>query len=235
MTPEWIRDACDLVLGRACLGCHRPGPVLCRCCTDQLRGNPIEGDLDGVLTVSCGRYEGLLREAILSYKERGTRAMAPALAQLLATSVACADIRASGPSAPESTLVIPIPGHARAQRGFAALGDVVTHMRGALPTHLVLASALTISRDYQPVKGQGRVARANTVDGSMSATSLHPTIRRAILVDDVLTTGATMREGARALAHAGVQTVAIAVIASPGRPVRPHAPARATHLPKRRR
>jgi predicted amidophosphoribosyltransferase len=235
MFDAWFRDAYDLVLGRTCLGCHRPGPVLCSGCAAMLSMSPVSGEIDGVPTSSCGRYEGLLREVILSYKERGTRALAPVLGQLLATSVNCADNRIHGHRRPEPTLVVPIPGHARARRGFAALDEVATHMPGALPQHLFITPVLSLVHGYRPVKGQGREARAHAVSGSMRVTHLSRPLRRAIVVDDVLTTGATLREGMRALADVGVQTVALAVLASPGRSVKPRAPARATHPPRRHR
>jgi len=198
-------------------------------------GHSLAGVINGVPTASCGRYEGLLREAILSYKERGTRAMAPALGRLLATSVINADSGIQGPLMPVPTLVVPIPGHARAARGFAALDDVVAHMRGALPPHLIIKPMLTLERGYGPVKGQSRQARADAVSGSMRVTAIPTSLRRAIVIDDVLTTGATVREGMRALASAGVQSVAIAVLASPGRSARPRAPFRATHRPRTNR
>jgi len=208
---------------------------MCDACQTMLSTRPVADVIDGVPTASCGRYEGLLREVILSYKERGTRALAPVLGQLLATSVTCVDNRIHSHRHVEPTLVVPIPGHARARRGFAALDEVVAHMPGALPPHLFIAPVLTLARGYRPVKGLGREARARAVSGSMRVTDLPHLVRRAIVVDDVLTTGATVREGMRALANLGVQTVAIAVLASPGRSVTLHGPARATHPPRRHR
>ncbi len=208
---------------------------MCDVCQAMLSTCPVAGAIDGIPTASCGRYQGLLREVILSYKERGTRALAPTLGQLLATSVTCVDNRIHGHRHVEPTLVVPIPGHARAPRGFAALDEVVAYMPSALPPHLFIAPVLRLARGYRPVKGLGREARARAVSGSMLVTDLPRLGRRAIVVDDVLTTGATIREGMRALANVGVQTVAIAVLASPGRSVTLHGPARATPPQRRSR
>ena len=231
MIASAIRDALDVALARACLRCGDRGAVLCAICEHALSASPMVTRVDGVPVASCGAYSGALRDAILDYKVHGSRALAPALARLLAVAVVLADRVGASCDSPERTMVVPIPGHARPARGFAALDDITRHLPPSLPAHLAVTPILALARGYRPVKGQSRRARAEAVRGSMLCREHRAPLQRAILIDDVLTTGATVREGMRALSARGITTVAIAVLASPGTRAMPHAPARAT-LPR---
>lgn len=228
MIAATIRDAVDLALARECLRCGRTGRVLCSVCELALASGIIVTTLDGVPVASCGEYRGALRDAILDYKVRGTRALTQSLSRLLGASVIQANDVSAAHVMSESTLVVPVPGHARPARGFAALDALTRPLTQSLPAHLTLAPVLALTHGYRPVKGQSRSARAESVRGSMRCTPSDTTARRAILIDDVLTTGATVREGMRALSTYGIETVAVAVLASPGMSATRHAPARAT-------
>ena len=213
-------DIADLVLGRACRLCDRPGRILCHRCFTSMSHARIEGAIDGRPVFSCGPYAGDLRTAILEYKERGTLALAPSLAALLARSISTAAnvCLTHGPASPP-VLVVPIPGHPNPQRGFEALPTLIRHAETHLDaTTLTCTPILHTYRRYAPVKGVGRLERLQRVSGSMRATNVGLASTRAILVDDVLTTGATVREGIRALTDINVDVIAIAVLASPDRP-----------------
>lgn len=229
----------DLVLARACLGCQLPGAVMCAACTARVAHASIVGRLDGRPIAACGPYRGLLRDMVLEYKERGTRAMAPTLGELLAVSVISAHVAVSADShSPrEPITVVPIPGHARPARGFCALDEVVRHARPRLEQHrlaqhrLSVASLMGITHAHSPVKMLARGARATQVHGTMSADASPPGL--VILVDDVMTSGATMREGIRAMESGGHRVVALAVLArtdgpNPDRPARRPGSVRAT-------
>jgi len=213
-------DIADLVLGRTCRLCDRPGPVLCHHCFTAMSQARVDATIDGRPVCSCGPYAGHLRTAILEYKERGTLSLAPALAALLATSISTAATfgRTHGPTSLPA-LMVPIPGHPNPRRGFEALATLMRHAETHLDAStLAYAPILRTWRRYAPVKGVGRIERLQRVSGSMRATDIGLRGRRAILVDDVLTTGATVREGIRALNDISIDVVAIAVLASPGRP-----------------
>jgi predicted amidophosphoribosyltransferase len=61
--------------------------------------------------------------------------------------------------------------------------------------------------------------RWNNVKGSFVLTDKPPLLRRALLVDDLITSGATVAEGARALESAGIEVIG-AVTAATAEPVR---------------
>jgi predicted amidophosphoribosyltransferase len=226
-----LSDLADLVLARGCLACERPGPALCDACLSGLRGRPLPVPLPGPLppVVAAGAYEDLPGRMVVAYKERGNRALAAPLGVLLADASLVAAGRA------RTCSLVPVPGHRRPARGFDALAAVVRHAERALRERGVDARVdrvLAVRTGYRPMKGLGRADRSIEVAGAFSARA--PVAdhrgRPLIVVDDVVTTGATVTEAVRALARAGVRVDGVAAVAatSRGRPVPTRGPAPTT-------
>ena len=191
----------DLVLPRCCVGCGRPGRSLC------LRCRPLEVvrlDVAGLPVVAAGAYAGALRAALIAYKERGRRDLAGPLGELLATAVAV------GPAA----VLVPVPCAARVAR--ARGGDHVLRLarvaarRGACS----VATPLRLGRPVQDSAGLGLVDRAVNLLNAMQAQAPPYPAAGAVVVDDIVTTGATLREAARALDAAGWTVRGAAVVAA---------------------
>ena len=167
--------------------------------------------------VCAARYDGTVQDAIIEYKERGNRALAPMLGRLLAEAVS-AHVHGTGETA---ATIVPVPGHHRPARGFDALGEVVQAARSHLAAsglRVAVVSAVRLGRDAGPIKGLGRAQRHSAVAGSMQPGSSRAQ-RRArerrplVVVDDVVTTGATAAETVAVLRAAGIEPVGIAAIA----------------------
>ncbi len=194
----------SVFLDSTCAVCRTPGSHLCRTCRSQV----VEGDrprlvLDGVPVYALGCYSGTLRHVIRAAKNFRScailRAFAPVLLRLAANL----------PSDP----VVPIPpsrvGFRR--RGYG-LAPVIARMLGR-PVLNVLRL-----RDVGTQKGRSANERAR----HRTMTARQPGVSRVILVDDVLTTGASMRAAMSALASFHCEVVAIVVLAvvpSPGAPL----------------
>ncbi|HUB10139.1 MAG TPA: ComF family protein [Myxococcales bacterium] len=179
---------CDPAECAACGG--RAGPRgCCRACARRLA--PLAG-------VRCAFvHEGALAEAIHRLKYRARDDLAPGLADLLGElPLPAADL-----------LVAPVPLHPRRlrERGFDQawlLARGLAERRG-LPT---LPRLLQRVRHDRPQVGLDRAGReANVRDAFVAGTQAAG--RDVLLVDDVLTTGATLREAARALGRAGARQV----------------------------
>jgi len=170
--------------------------------------------------VSALPYDGVVRALVGALKERSRLDAASALAPLLRVSLAAA--LASAPDdAPEparhadptrlSLVLAPSSRASTRARGFSPLETIA---RRAVPRadHGLAARALRHTRRVADQAGLGVAGRAENQRGAIVA---HPRMRgrRVVLVDDVVTTGATLREAVRALADAGAETVAIAVVA----------------------
>ncbi|WP_162274502.1 ComF family protein [Tessaracoccus flavus] len=197
--------AADLLLGASCPACSRPGWGLCRDCTEALvmpvrvldRGLPVP------LYAACP-YRPLLQRVVPSYKDDGALHLARPLGSLLARAVAAHDL-------PSGTRLVPVPSLPAAvrARGFdhaAALCAEAARVSGIPMARRVLRRSGR-GRDQ---RGLSRAARqANLADSMLARDPGVP----VLLIDDVATTGASLREALRALQAAGVVVVGAAVLA----------------------
>lgn len=219
---ESLTDAVwDLVLGAACAGCGTPGRPWCRACRAALAGCgesaprralvlPAPAGLPATWT--AGAYDGALRTAVLAYKERGRRELARPLGALLAGAVC----RAAG-SRRAVTLAVPSSPAARRVRGYDHVGLLVRSAvaHGAPPA----APMLRWSRDTADQAGLGARARAANLAGALRARDCAGA--HVVIVDDVVTTGATLAEAARALRAAGALVLGAATVAATTRRMPP--------------
>ncbi len=158
----------------------------------------------GLDVVAVGAYAGALREAILSFK-RGRRDATGSLAELLAESFAAADVS-------WNTIVVPVPTTtARAlERGFdqsVALARELA-LRDGRP---VLVALRKRSRD--PQRGRSRVERLRAVNRFAVVAPSLVSGADVVLVDDVVTTGATLADCAAALKASGARVLGAFVLA----------------------
>jgi ComF family protein len=167
--------------------------------------------------VAYARYEDRMREAIHALKYEGMHPAARRMGAMLAQAVA----KLAG-QAPLTMLVIPVPLHRskHAQRGFNQARVLAGHALAALrrshadwklelaPTTLMRIRATDTQAGLSPrarrmnVRGAFQVTDAETVRG-----------RDVLLVDDILTTGATVRAASLALKRAGAKSVWVATLA----------------------
>ncbi|MDH2427858.1 phosphoribosyltransferase family protein [Sphaerisporangium sp. TRM90804] len=228
MLSAWL----DLLLPPACAGCARPGAVLCRGCAGELCGDPRPrppGHVPGLPDCwSAARYEGAARRAILAYKERGRTALAAPLAACLASALLAA------PRPPGAALaLVPVPsaraavrrrGHDPVRR-LAALAVPALRARG---WPAVLAPVLRQRRRVRDQAGLGASQRAENLAGAFGVVGEWDAAQRrvwgraravAVVVDDIVTTGATLAEAAAALRREGVEVpLAVTLAATPRRP-----------------
>lgn len=218
---ELVSDVLDLVLGRRCLGCDDPGRPLCAACLATLRGaTRIVTTSRPLPSVAAAvAYDGLGRRAILEYKERGCRALSPALGVLLSDAVAV-QVRRLGAAA---VTVVPVPSHRHAPRGFDALGTVSAAAQRDLQRRglaVEVRRPLRAAAAYRPLKGLDRASRDEQVSGAFAPATRGASLGSpgpVIVVDDVITSGATVAESVGTLLRLGVRVDAVAVIAAVSR------------------
>lgn len=225
-----LADVLDLVLPTRCAGCSRPGAALCARCGAPLRLGPVpvRPDPPPAGFPQChaaAAYGGAVRAALIAYKERGRRDLRRPLGTALAMS-ALAGVSAAGPTAIGSrarpVVLVPVPSRRRAvrQRGEdttrALAGEAVRWLRRAGIDALAMP-VLRLCRATCDSAGLDAGSRAVNISGAMTARRPVDPTSVLVVVDDLLTTGATLTEAARALAAAGRPVTAAAVIAATSR------------------
>lgn len=178
-------------------------------CGDCLTNPPDFGRARAV-----GLYEGSLRRLIHGVKYGGRIGMARPLGRLLLTA-----FQAHWPSDGDGIdRVVPVPLHARRMRsrGFNQAHILVRDwpLLGAFDELEVLPRALIRSRHTVSQVGLSRRQRRQNVKNAFTATDPENIQgKRVLLVDDVLTTGATVEECVRVLRRAGAKGVDVLTLA----------------------
>lgn len=213
-----VRDAwLDLFTGSECAACGRPGRALCPDCARDLRASPRVAwptpTPPGLARpVAAAVYDGMVRRLVLAHKEHARWALARPLGELLAEAVA----GAARPGARVAVVPVPSAPSVVRARGHDPLVRTARQAAASLRRRGVQATvvrALRVSSRPQDQAGLGAQARAANLAGRFAAR-MPGRGREVVVVDDVLTTGATAREAQRALEAAGWSVAGIAVVAA---------------------
>jgi predicted amidophosphoribosyltransferase len=224
-----------LALPVDCVCCGAEDLALCVACERQVRiltSRPFRAEaqapglmyIDGgtvLPVVAAGVYREELAQALLSFKRHGQHQLRLALAKGLGGAVAAAV------DGMDSVWLVPVPSSAGAfvKRGFSPVHLLLGSLgRGRILVGTPVLDVLRKSRRRAALdqlsggqKGLGRGARARRVRGSMRVPGWKRRSvsgRRCVIVDDVLTTGATLSEAARALHVAGALVAGAVVLAA---------------------
>ncbi len=207
MIRDALLDALAILVPVSCAGCGAPDRALCAACRLALVPSPAERTLpDGTRVTWSLRYDGIARQVILALKEQNrtdvARWLAPALTAALDRLAGT-----GGASGPVRLAVMPVSPESYRRRGYDPVRVVLRAARVPVPP-VVLRTV--VPRGEQ--KRLGVVERAENRAGTMrAARGIEGS--RFLLVDDVLTSGATLTEAARAIREAGGVVAGAAVIA----------------------
>ncbi|MFI6596184.1 ComF family protein [Nonomuraea sp. NPDC050536] len=211
-----LRTLLDLVVPQSCVGCGRSSARLCEAClvVEPAVRMPVPSPPGLPACWSAAAYEGALRSAVLAYKERGESALAGPLADALAYTLARAVPGGS-------VWLVPVPSSRRASRarGHDPVGRVarlaVRRLRG-LGRDVAMLPVLAQARRVTDQSGLSATQRAANLASSLRVApgSRGAHGRPTVLVDDIVTTGATLAEGARALRAAGFAVTAAVTVAA---------------------
>ncbi|MDP2846669.1 MAG: ComF family protein [Humidesulfovibrio sp.] len=196
--------------GGPCPGCGEyPGsaqdvPVLCGRCREKPR--PWNR------TLVYGPYAGPLKDLILGYKFEDRLDFGQRLQEFALETFERG--LAASPELAACDMIVPVPLHPRRllARGFNQSLEVARLLsaRRALP---IRQEGLCRVRRTTPQMELAREARAENIKGAFAASGPLLAGRNVLLVDDIMTTGATLEECARAMLNAGALRVDVLVLA----------------------
>lgn len=196
-----VLDAIAVLAPVECAGCGAPDRGLCPLCLAAFEAQPSEHPLSGGLVVTAAvRYDGVVRETLLAFKEKGRTDVSTALGRALAAAL--------GAMVEPGIELAPVPTSRGAwrRRGYDPVA-VLCRAAGFRTSPVLRHSRTTLSQ-----KTLGEQERATNLYHSLDARRPLDG-RRFVLVDDVVTTGATLLEARRAVLEAGGEVVAAAALA----------------------
>jgi predicted amidophosphoribosyltransferase len=209
----------DLILPLECGGCGAPATRWCETCSAAMQVATDEPHLasprldPGVPVFTLGRYAGSRRQAIVALKEHGRTDLVAPLAYALATGVhhllqwGLLDV-------PLTIVPAPTRRQAARRRGGDPVARVAT---AAVRDHqdIAVTGALRMRALVRDSVGLGTAARERNIAGHVFMTTRHlPRERDVLVVDDIVTTGATARESVRVLQTAGARVAGVLTLAA---------------------
>ncbi|MGD9957376.1 MAG: ComF family protein [Candidatus Nanopelagicales bacterium] len=215
---EWTTG----IVRRPCAGCRGEHGPLCPACSAALGAGARLVDVRprpfGLPPVSAAAaYAGPVREALVAFKDHDLWSLRAPLAGALSRAVAHALL--SAPEVPDRVLLVPAPSSPGAahERDGDHVRELATRAAALVARTGVAAEVVPVLRSLRRRRDQvglGRGERAANLAGSIVAAPGR--LEReacVVLVDDLVTTGATLAECARALREVGADPCAAAVVA----------------------
>lgn len=203
----------DLLYPCYCLGCGRSGNILCKRCFiyNSLINPPIfnfkDKDFTGVFV--CGMREGIIRKMVLDFKYRSMRKYGKSLARMVYFTICkCGDF---------DFVIVPLPTvrkHIRA-RGFDHIGvlaEELSKISGWKVENILIRNKNTVQVGKDEAT---RKVQAKTAYRISDEVKIDPEVNY-LLLDDIWTTGASMRSAAEVLRKNGAKNIFAAVIAKNG-------------------
>ncbi|PRW62690.1 ComF family protein [Actinopolyspora mortivallis] len=218
---ESVRALVELAVPLRCAGCARHGAVLCAHCDGEF--GRLRRVRPGLLAESppvyaLGRYRGGARRAVLAYKEFGRRDLVRPLGDRLARAVGtvrgeCAEFPDEGPFR-----MVPVPSRPAAvrARGGAHLVRLAHRAARCLGEDAVVDDRLRLSRVSRDSVGLDATRRLHNIRRGLRVRAPRAPRRGepVVVVDDVVTTGATVSCCVDALGADGTRVVAVVVLAA---------------------
>lgn len=204
----------QLLFPSRCFGCQKLGPSICSACRSSWHPHYYRTKFEELTVHSALLYTPTASKILLAAKESGLKGADELIIAALAHALDKSKIN------PALSRLVPIPSSKSSQRrrGRSFVVDIVEQL--SIRTGIQMLDCLELTRRVLDQSGLHRQERATNLAGAFRVTSQ---VRgELILVDDVVTTGATLREAFRAVNSQGFHAIGsvCAVTACVAQPLR---------------
>lgn len=207
-----MQEIAQLVFPGRCLGCHRLSSTICANCLEQWQVSKFKIKYSELTVHSGILYTPVAAKIILASKENGTVTADQLLIQAIVGQIQTTAVDI------QRIRLVPIPSNNRSsrRRGRNFMVDIVRQI--SVQTGIEMLDCLALTGKTSDQSGLNRRQRLQNMHGSISMKAMAR--GELLLVDDVITTGATLKEAARAINSQGFHAQISAITACVAQPLR---------------
>jgi ComF family protein len=214
-----IHSLKELIYPNICLCCGKTGVKICHNCSKYWLANPNKSKVENKCLFFVTTYDETTSPIILAAKESGNREAIKLIARSIASSISFA-ISNLGIAQPINLVTIPSQLSAIRRRGRDHIKDLVQEVIIQLNQQNIDAIYLPILKPIKKIKDQSDLnglQRKENMSQAFIVKSSPISQSAVILIDDLVTTGASIHEGVRALSEAKITVDAVVTACAVGR------------------
>lgn len=199
----------NLIFPEKCLGCGVGGTYLCPECRKKLPFPPLP---ENGIYAGTEYNTGLIKKAVRLLKYKGAKKIAKPLAELIYERINSN----YGSLTSITSIIIPVPlsGRRLRQRGFNQAELIAKHLSEKMSVTMLNNVLYRTRHTISQVEIKNREKRLNNLKNAFSVKNADLIKNKTILlIDDVSTTGATLKEASKELKMAGARKVVGIVVA----------------------
>jgi ComF family protein len=214
-----IHSLKELIYPNICLCCGKTGAKICHNCSKYWLANPNKSKVENNCLFFVTTYNETTSPIILAAKESGNREAVKLIARSITSSISFAILNL-GISQPINLVTIPSQLSAIRRRGRDHIEDLVQEVLIQLNKQNIDAIYLPILKPMKKIKDQSDLnglQRKENMSHAFIVKSSPISQSAVILIDDLVTTGASIQEGVRALTEAKITVDAVVTACAVGR------------------
>lgn len=202
-----LKTILNFLFPQKCLGCKEKNEILCRKCFSKIDNADLPKD--GWIFSASNYQDKIVKKAVWLLKYGGVKRLAEPMAELINERL-WTNIKEESGSAEPALIPIPLSGKRLQQRGYNQAELIARQISQNVMTGVLCKNIHTESQ----VSVKDKSKRLNNIKGSFIVKN--PELvkgKEIILIDDICTTGATLKEAKKVLKEAGAKKVLAAVVA----------------------
>jgi ComF family protein len=206
---KFVDELSQLIFPQRCIGCMNLGPSICSQCRIAWHPHIYTTHVEGLVVTSAVLYSPIAARILVAAKEGNQRS-----ADILVID-ALRHVVASYRGNKDNLTLVPMPSSKNSQRKRGR--DFIEYMCGEL--NISYSNILFHKKRVKDQSGLNAQERKQNLIGAFGVENRARIFGDIVLIDDVVTTGSTLREASRALSAGGLK-VSAAITACVAQPLR---------------